>query len=210
MERDQIFISHATPQDNEFSIWLASRLEMLGYKVWIDKEGLIGGERFWATIQKAIDSSAKIIFVYSKNIVSSEEILKGGIENELEYGKSVAIEHKLNDFIIPVHIDDSKYHLAIGMPNLNQIPFNKNWADGLKQLKKKLEKDNVPQMFDIENSVMSEWYENDYISNCKIEEKKELYYTSWWSIDEMPNEFYMYQFTNRDQAVNRQQKVDTI
>ena len=210
MERDQIFISHATPQDNEFSIWLASRLEMLGYKVWIDKEGLIGGERFWPTIQKAIDSSAKIIFVYSKNIVTSEEILKGGIENELEYGKSVAIEHKLTDFIIPVHIDDSKYHLAIGMPNLNQIPFNKNWADGLKQLKKKLEKDNVPQVFDIEHSVMSEWYENDYISNCKIEEKKELYYTSWWSIDDMPNEFYMYQFTNRDQAIAVRKNNQTL
>jgi len=37
--RDTIFISHATPADNDFSIWIASRLEMLGYKVWIDKEG---------------------------------------------------------------------------------------------------------------------------------------------------------------------------
>lgn len=200
MVRDQLFISHATPQDNEFSIWLASRLEMLGYKVWIDKEGLLGGERFWPTIQKAIDASVKILFVYSKNIVTSEGVLKGGIENELEYGKGVAMENKLTDFIIPLHTDDSKYHLAIGMPNLNQIPFNKNWADGLKQLKKKLEKDNVPQVFDITQSVMSEWYENEYISNCKIEDKKELYYTSWWSIDKMPNEFYMYHFTNRDQA----------
>lgn len=200
MERDQLFISHATPQDNEFSIWLASRLEMLGYKVWIDKDGLLGGERFWPTIQKAIDTSVKILFVYSENIITSEGVLKPGIENEIEYGKSVAMENKLSDFIIPLHIDDSKYHLAIGMPNLNQIPFNRNWADGLKQLKKKLEKDNVPQVFDITQSVMSEWYENEYISNCKIEEKKELYYTSWWSIDEMPNEFYMYHFVNKDQA----------
>lgn len=36
-ERDTIFISHSTPQDNEFSIWIASRLELLGYKVWVDK-----------------------------------------------------------------------------------------------------------------------------------------------------------------------------
>lgn len=57
--RDTIFISHATPADNDFSIWIASRLEMLGYKVWIDKEGLLGGERFWATIQKALDRSIK-------------------------------------------------------------------------------------------------------------------------------------------------------
>lgn len=48
--RDTIFISHATPEDNDFSIWIASRLEMLGHKVWVDKEGLLGGERFWMTI----------------------------------------------------------------------------------------------------------------------------------------------------------------
>ena len=59
--RDTIFISHATPADNDFSIWIASRLEMLGYKVWIDKEGLLGGERFWATIQKALDRSIKAV-----------------------------------------------------------------------------------------------------------------------------------------------------
>lgn len=201
MEKDQIFISHATsPQDNEFSIWLASRLEILGYKVWLDKEILLGGERFWPTIQKAINASVKILFIYSKNVITDEGVLREGIENELEYGKSIATENKLNDFIIPLQIDDSKYNLAIGIPNINQISFIENWADGLKQLKKKLEKDNVAQVFDSTQSVMSEWYENEYISNCKIVEKKELFYTSWWSVKDMPNILYMYQFINRDQA----------
>jgi len=89
--RDTIFISHATPADNEFSIWIASRLEMLGYKTWIDKEGLLGGERFWATIQKAIDSSAKILFVYSKNITTQDGILKQGIEDEIANHRSPGI-----------------------------------------------------------------------------------------------------------------------
>jgi hypothetical protein len=100
MKKDMIFISHATPQDNEFSIWLASRLEMFGYKVWIDKEGLIGGERFWATIQQAIMSSAKVLFVYSKNIITQDGVIKQGIENEIEYAKSIAIQFKIKDFII--------------------------------------------------------------------------------------------------------------
>lgn len=173
---------------------------MLGYKVWLDKEVLLGGERFWATIQKAINSSAKILFVYSKNVITSEGILRSGIEDEIEYSKSIASENKLNDFIIPLQIDDSKYNLAIGISNINQIFFNDNWADGLKQLKKKLEKDNVPQVLDSTQSVMSEWYENEYISNCKIIEKKELFYTSWWSVKDIPNKFYMYQFANKDQA----------
>ena len=54
MARDTILISHATPEDNEFSIWIASRLEMLGYKTWIDKDGLLVCYRFWDTILKSI------------------------------------------------------------------------------------------------------------------------------------------------------------
>ncbi|MFD1630566.1 toll/interleukin-1 receptor domain-containing protein [Pseudopedobacter beijingensis] len=200
MNRDSIFISHATPQDNEFSIWLTSRLEMLGYKVWIDKEGLLGGERFWVTIQQAIQSSAKVLFVYSKNIVTNEGILKQGIENEIEYAKSIALQFHIQDYIIPLHIDDSPYNLAIGLPNINHIPFNNNWAEGLKILKKKLEKDSIPQIFDTSKSVMAEWYENEYISNCSIIPKTELFYTSWWSVSDLPKEFYMYQFSNEVQA----------
>ena len=168
--KDQIFISHATPEDNEFTIWLASRLEMLGYKVWIDKNELLGGERFWPTIQKAIDASKKVLLVYSVNI-TREGILKSGIEREFEYANSVANSKGYSDFVIPLHIDNSNYHLAIGFPNLNQIPFNNNWAEGLKQLKKKLDKDGI--LYDEQiGSSLSEWYENNYITDCQIESKK--------------------------------------
>ena len=200
MARDTIFISHATPQDNEFSIWIASRLEMLGYNTWIDKEGLLGGERFWPTIQKAIESSIKVLFVYSKNIVTHDGILKPGIENEIEYAKSIASQHGLQDFIIPLHIDESPYNLVIGLPNINHISFNDNWADGLKQLLKKIEKDAVPKKSMNIESTFSEWYENEYISNCSIISKTELFYTSWWQVKDIPQQFYMYLFTNAAQA----------
>lgn len=196
--KDQIFISHATPEDNEFTIWLASRLEMLGYKVWIDKNELLGGERFWPTIQKAIDASKKVLLVYSVNI-TREGVLKSGIEREFEYANSVANSKGYSDFVIPLHIDNSNYHLAIGFPNLNQIPFNNNWAEGLKQLKKKLDKDGI--LYDEQiGSSLSEWYENNYITDCQIESKKEVYYSSWWTMKEIPQFFYMYQFSSLEQA----------
>lgn len=200
--RDTLFISHATPQDNEFSIWLASRLEMMGYKVWLDKEGLLGGERFWQTIQKAIDSSAKVLLIYSNNIITEDGSLKQGIENEIEYAKSIASSNNLKDYIIPLHIDNSPYNLAIGFPNINHIPFEKNWADGLKALKKKLDKDDVPKTFNISDSVMSEWYENNYVSNCSIVDSPELFYSSWWTVADLPEKFYLYQFSNLEQAKN--------
>lgn len=196
--KDQIFISHATPEDNDFTIWLASRLEMRGYNVWIDKTRLLGGERFWSTIQEAICSSKKVLLVYSSNIVQ-DGILKEGIENEIEFAKSLAHSKKDTEFVIPLHIDKSPYHLVIGLPNINQIPFSENWAQGLGQLFKKLDKDGV-QYETSANSTISSWYETIYSTNSKIENKKELYYTSWWTVKSIPNTFYMYKFQNKEQA----------
>ena len=196
--KDQIFISHATPEDNDFTIWLASRLEMRGYQVWIDKNGLLGGERFWQTIQTAIYSSRKVLLVYSKNIVR-DGIFKKGIEDELEYAKSLVGIKNDTEFVIPLHIDDSAYNLVIGLPNINHIPFVGNWAKGLVQLFKKLDKDGVTYSTDIESSL-SNWYETSYSTDSSIVLKKELYYTSWWSVKSIPQKFYMYQFLNKEQA----------
>jgi hypothetical protein len=80
--KDTIFISHATPEDNEFTIWLASRLELLGYKVWVDKNELLGGEVFWADIEDAIKNKAiKVLLVYSENIIDKENIGQLKIRN---------------------------------------------------------------------------------------------------------------------------------
>ena len=199
--RDTLFISHATPQDNDFAIWLASRLETLGYNTWLDKNKLLGGEKMWTDIQTEIrDNAIKILFVYSTNICDANGNLKDGIDREISYAESIAKDNNISDFIIPLHIDNSAYNNLIGYNRITQIVFSENWAEGLKQLLKKLEKDNVPKNVDIKESTFSEWYENEYISDCSIVDKHELYYTSWWQILEMPQQFYIYQFDNLEQA----------
>jgi hypothetical protein len=198
--RDTLFISHATPEDNDFAIWLASRLEMLGYRIWIDKNYLLGGEKIWQTIQNVIkDNAIKILFVYSSNICENNN-LKDGIYKELSYAESIAKQYNINDFIIPLHIDNFQYNAYIGFEGMTHIPFNTNWAEGFEQLLRKLEKACVQKTIDIGKSSFSEWYENKYMSNCSIIDKSELFYTSWWKIAEMPQMFYMYQFDNLEQA----------
>lgn len=198
--RDTIFISHATPEDNEFAIWIASRLQMLGYNVWVDKNGLLGGERFWPTIQKVISTSSKILLVYSKNIINTEGTLKTGVENELDYGKSIAQDNRIKDFIIPLHIDNTPHNSIIGITNINHIPFESNWANGLKQLLLKLEKDDVPKSPLSSQSSFSEWYENEYSSNIIVKEQKRLYYSSWWGFQTLPQVFYVFKFKSTEQA----------
>ena len=53
-ERLTIFISHATPEDNKFSVWLAVRLMSFGYDVWCDQFNLSKGGDFWVEIEKQI------------------------------------------------------------------------------------------------------------------------------------------------------------
>lgn len=42
-QRDTVFISHAYPEDNQFTLWLALRLAREGYPVWCDLTKLLGG-----------------------------------------------------------------------------------------------------------------------------------------------------------------------
>ena len=44
LTRDSIFISHANPEDNEFTVWLGARLTATGYEVWADVLRLRGGQ----------------------------------------------------------------------------------------------------------------------------------------------------------------------
>jgi hypothetical protein len=202
MSRDTLFISHATPEDNEFSIWLASRLEMLGYRVWLDKNNLLGGETTWQEIQNILDNfTVKVLFVYSKNICVQDGRIKQGINDEIRHAKSIARSNKFTDFIIPLHIDDSSYSQMIGFDDVNHIPFFDNWADGLKQLLRKFEKDDISKSFTHTESTLSEWYENEYVSNCSIIPKQEILYSSWWKIKSLPEIFYLYKFYNEQSAL---------
>lgn len=205
MKRETIFISHATPEDNEFTIWLASKLELLGYNVWIDKEGLLGGEKFWEEIDSVIRNSAiKFLLVYSENILQKDEAgnrihgkLKNGVYKEYSLSESVSSQNNLTDFIQLLNIDGSTYNLFIGADRLNQIPFYNNWAEGLRQILKKLEKDNVIKSNN--ESKFHSWYKS-YLKTEEIKEKNELYYSNWWEIPSLPPKFYLYQFKTQKLA----------
>lgn len=206
--RDVIFISHATPEDNPFTIWLASRLQADGYEVWIDKQALLGGEKFWQEIDLTIrNKAAKVLLVYSENICYQKQpgVLKTGVEKEKSLAESVAGMNGFNDFIILLNVDNSAYNLFIGADMLNQIPFYENWASGYTQLLKKLQKEEiVPTGSPVGD--MSRWYENEYVINCGIKPLKEIYYDSWWPIPDLPEKYYIYVLANAELAGQIQQQ----
>ena len=69
-----IFISHANPNDNDFTIWLSARLASDGYEVWSDLTHLVGGEVFW----KDIDESLRQYTIKFISVLSPVSVTKRG------------------------------------------------------------------------------------------------------------------------------------
>src|ERR1700692_4221438 len=100
--RDTVMISHANPEDNEFTLWLALQLAKEGYRVWCDLTKLLGGEVFWDDIEQVIKTrAAKVLYVLSRTSNAKDGPLK-----ELHFAQIVAKRERLKDFVIPLHLDN--------------------------------------------------------------------------------------------------------
>jgi TIR domain len=125
-KRDMLFVSHATPEDNEFSRWLALQLAKEGFPVWCDLTKLQGGEPFWKEIEDAIRlRTRRFLFVLSKNSNQKE-----GTLDELSVASTIRKQLKDDHFIIPLRIDD----LPFGDININLHKLNASgpllWLSG--------------------------------------------------------------------------------
>ena len=121
-QRDTLLLSHANPEDNEFTLWLALQLAKEGYRVWCDLTKLLGGEVFWDNIEEVIKiRAAKVIYVLSQ--ISNA---KDGPLKELLFAQGVAKKEKLRDFVIPLQIDDLPHgDITIEITRVNTVPFVK-------------------------------------------------------------------------------------
>jgi hypothetical protein len=184
-----IFISHSTPEDNLFSLWLASRLSVLGYSVWVDLKNLGGGEDSWGKIEKIIkEETIKFIFV-----VSNLSIKKQGTLKEL----AVADRQRIDNFIVPVKIDDvppSDFPAEIVRKNC--LNFSRSWKDGFVQLLDTFEKEIVPKGASVDQDIISSLEASlNFNTNRLIKNKHETYHSNWFEF-KLPNNIYIYQIKN--------------
>src|SRR5882724_9473637 len=81
-ERQIVFISKATPGDDEFVLWLAPRLEASGYKVFADILMLEPGDRWRKELTKTLqDRSAKMLLCCRDSTLA-----KDGVQEEIGIG----------------------------------------------------------------------------------------------------------------------------
>ncbi|TAM43576.1 MAG: toll/interleukin-1 receptor domain-containing protein [Gammaproteobacteria bacterium] len=183
MQRKLIFLSHANPEDNDFTLWLAARLASAGYLVWSDLTKLIGGETFWDSIETAIrQHSAKVVSLFSKVSVQ-----KKGFKDELSLALAVEKKLGLADFVIPLRLDDLDFSdFPPEIIRRNAIDFSSVWQDGLGRLLKKLEVDGVPRTANATADALSDWSRSLLRIDAEITTEKETLLSNWLEVAQVP------------------------
>lgn len=197
--KDTLFISHAAPEDNEFALWLATKLELCGYKVWVDLKLLDPSDDFWKKIDCEIrEETIKFIFVIS---ASSAESNREGIQKEL----AVADKMRKQDgnFIVPIRIDGSNFdNSPIEVLRLNAIDFYNCWGEGLSKLVEYFEKEKIikAQTQISAEEMLLRWQGIKASSNNQIFNKNDIYCSNLFPI-ELPAYLYIYPTINIEEVL---------
>lgn len=188
MMRDTIFISHANPENNYFAAWLASKLRMLGYKVWVDIKDIQPGQYFNRDFEKEIRENAiRFLAVVSNDYIIKSKTDDTGVMNEILCARTIK---DIDGFIIPIHYDNSDFNeFTVGLRGRLAISFNTNWADGLHELVTCFEDAEIEKKQHLVNPIQF-WHTAQKIKSEPIK-REEKYLTNWFSAD-LPKHIYIY------------------
>lgn len=176
--RDIVFISKATPGDDEFALWLAPRLEAIGYKVFADILNLQPGDQWRRTLTSTLqDRAAKMLLC-----CRDETLAKAGVIEEIEIASDVSKELKDKRFIVPLKLKQHKKLFGIG--SLQYIDFEKGWAQGLAELLAALEKEGVPRTA---QSISPHWEAYRTRLSLKVDQQPETLVSNWLRVAEVPD-----------------------
>lgn len=191
LNKNLLFISHAAPENNYLAGWLASKLRLLGYEVWVDVEDLRSGSSFWNEIElKMRNDSIRFIALVSESYVSKSRNKNSGVFSEVTLAKTLS--KTIDNYILPIKVDGTSYDdFPLNILPLDTINFSTNWGSGLKKLIAELEEQKIDKG-EPSNEVLSEWHSIQKIQGT-VKKKKEYYGSNWFNID-YPKQIYVYKF----------------
>ena len=189
--RNKIFISHATPDDNDFTKWLALKLIGLGYDVWCDLLYLDKGADFWKVIDREIrENSIKFLLVTTNIAIRSDGVLK-----EIAVAEKVKKSLQDGNYIIPLIIDEKLSYddLPPEIIRINATDFRNSWAKGLQDLLEALDKQRIPKNSPDPNKS-NLLYQQIFLQDKQVIEKEEIYDSNWFPIISFPQELRFHNY----------------
>lgn len=190
-ERKSIFISHANPEDNAFTIWLGARLTAYGYDVWADVLRLRGGHDWQRILESVLRHKARKVLV----VATDTSMQKQGVRNEIQIAHNVSQKIRDSEFIIPLRLSEFDANFLIA--HAQYIDFEKSWANGLSELIETLsETYNVPCNRGVQNETADNWRQV-HLRNAKtLKHTSEKLVSNWLELDQLPESVFLYTLRN--------------
>lgn len=183
-ERHAIFISHASPEDNEFTIWLGAKLASAGYAVWADVLRLNGGDDWQRKLEVALrELSYKVLLVANEGSVK-----KQGVRNEIQIATDVSRKIGDTNFIIPLCLGPFEAPFLIA--HAQYIDFSRSWAGGLHELMGLLEDEyKVPREHEAE---IRPWISLRALHGKRLVSSPERLISNWLKVRRIPDKLFYY------------------
>ncbi len=178
IDRDLIFISKATPGDDQFVLWLAPCLEAAGYKVFADIFDLDAGDEWRGKLTAALQTRAIKMLL----CCSDESLARRGVREEISIAEDLTKQLQDPNFIVPLKI--RTFQKLFGIGGLQYVLFEGGWAKGLASLLKSLERQQVPKAGG--GIIQPEWYAYLRRRAVEIEAAPEVLTSNWLRVVGMP------------------------
>lgn len=182
--REIVFISKATPEDDEFVLWLAPRLKAAGYTVFADILTLEPGDRWRRRVTETLQNEAVKMLLCCRDVTLN----KNGVQEEIGIAEDLSKELRDPRFIIPLRLEVFKKVFGIG--ELQWVEFLGSWASGLHDLLDTLEKQNVPRAAQV--TINPNWENYRKRLAIKVEKKREVLTSNWLRVASVPDTIRYY------------------
>jgi hypothetical protein len=186
--RDALFISHANPENNAFTVWLGAKLATLGYDVWADVLRLRGGQDWQRRLERAIrERAVKVLLVGTPAAVD-----KQGVRNEIQIAHDTGKAIRDTEFIIPLRLEpfDAPFLVA----HAQYVDFSRSWSQGLSELLDTLEMTyRVPRIGQRDDA---RWRDVQTIHARRLSSKRESLTSNWLPISSLPRSIFHYRFNS--------------
>ena len=182
-ERRAIFISHAAPEDNSFTIWLGAKLAAAGYEVWADVLRLNGGDDWQRKLEQALrERACKVLLVANPTAVN-----KQGVRNEIQIASEVAKKIGDFNFIIPLRL--APFDPPFLIAHAQYVDFTRGWAPGLYELFQLLQQEyKVPTQ---QAASAEAWCMLQEMHGRALDNRPERLISNWLRVRKIP-EFVFY------------------
>lgn len=184
--REALFVSHATPEDNAFTLWLGAKLTALGYSVFADVLRLRGGDDWERILEDAIRNKAAKVLL----IATPQGVQKQGVRNEITIANQTAKRIGDNAFIVPLRLAPFEPQLQIA--HAQYLDFSKSWAAGLADLLALIEEFGIPNTGGGDHAGL--WQGVQLKDARSVGPGPERLVSNWLTIERVPDHLRFYDF----------------